>query len=62
MKPGANSCGTKRIVKVKPDGSMKSRLLVQGFTQTYTQGELHEDIFIRAPAPHPPPRGKVYRL
>jgi len=29
----ANVCGTKWVDKVKPDGSLKSRLVVQGFTQ-----------------------------
>ena len=102
MKSGANICGTKWVDKVKPDGTLKSRLVVQGFTQVwlkdyhdtfsavatlttfrllinlaailgwvvytidvsqaYTQGELHEEIFIRAPATHPLPKGKVYRL
>ena len=102
VKPGANICGTKWVDKVKPDGTLKSRLVVQGFTQVwlkdyhdtfsavatlttfrllinlaailgwvvytidvsqaYTQGELHEEIFIRAPATHPLPKGKVFRL
>ena len=31
----ANICGTKWVDKVKPDGSLKSRLVVQGFTQVW---------------------------
>ena len=31
----ANVCGTKWVDKVKPDGSLKSRLVVQGFTQVW---------------------------
>ena len=89
----ANICGSKWVDKVKPDGSLKSRLVVQGFTQVwlkdyhdtfsavasmttfriliniaailgwdiftkdvsqaYTQGELLDDIFIKAPRSHP---------
>ena len=98
----ANVCGTKWVDKVKPDGSLKSRLVVQGFTQVwlkdyhdtfsavaslttfriivnlaailgweihtidvsqaYTQGELFETIYIRAPKTHPLPKGMVYKL
>ena len=98
----ANICGTKWVDKVKPDGSLKSRLVVQGFTQVwlkdyhdtfsavatlttfriminlaailgweiytidvsqaYTQGELMETIYIRAPKTHPLPHGMVYKL
>tara|TARA_B110000003_G_scaffold132183_1_gene134218 strand:- start:408 stop:1040 length:633 start_codon:yes stop_codon:yes gene_type:complete len=97
-----NICGTKWLDKVKPDGSLKSRLVVQGFTQVwlkdyhdtfsavasltvfriminlaailgweiytidvsqaYTQGELMETIYIRAPKTHLLPRGMVYKL
>ena len=93
MKPGANVRSTKWVDKVKPDGTLKSRLVVQGFTQlwlkdyhdalsavatlrnfrlllhsaailgwvvytidvsqAYTQGEPHQETFIRAPATHP---------
>ena len=31
----ANTCGSKWVDKVKPDGSLKSRLVVQGFTQVW---------------------------
>ena len=31
----ANICGSKWVDKVKPDGSLKSRLVVQGFTQVW---------------------------
>ncbi|MDA9766720.1 reverse transcriptase domain-containing protein, partial [bacterium] len=98
----ANICGSKWVDKVKPDGSLKSRLVVQGFTQVwlkdyhdtfsavasmttfriliniaailgwdiftidvsqaYTQGELLDDIFIKAPRSHPLPKGVVYKL
>ena len=30
-----NICGSKWVDKVKPDGSLKSRLVVQGFTQVW---------------------------
>ena len=98
----ANICGSKWVDKVKPDGSLKSRLVVQGFTQVWlkdyhdtfsavasmttfriliniaailgwdiftidvsqadTQGELLDDIFIKAPRSHPLPKGVVYKL
>ena len=31
----ANICGTKWVDKVKPDGSLEGRLVVQGFTQVW---------------------------
>ena len=35
MKPEMHICGSKWVDKVKPDGSLKSRLVVQGFTQVW---------------------------